>query len=163
MDGFQIKITASIVAWYGAIIASILAIVDIANFLSDRKKIKIKIDKDVRIFGPHGSTPYKENTNYVAVRIINAGRRKVIISTAGFFLLNGQHRVPVDVLKSIPITLPEGKRKDIFVEQEKIDFSKVDHFYVQDATTKTYKKNIANHITRFLWLIRRRKTKYYEK
>ncbi|MEX0924415.1 MAG: hypothetical protein WDZ82_00525 [Candidatus Paceibacterota bacterium] len=151
----QIEITASAVAWYAAIVATLVGIAQIVAVWRDRKHVKIKIEKGIRIMGPDGPGPYEENTDYVAIRIINAGRREVSILTAGASLLKGGQLIPTDILKAGTVTLGEGKRYDAFVKQEQLDFSQIAYFYVTDATDSTYKKPIANPFRRLYWFVRR--------
>jgi hypothetical protein len=151
----QIQITASSVAWYGAIVATSTAIIQGVLVFRDRKRVKVKIDKNIRIIGPLGSYPYKEGVDYAVIRIINTGRRKVTIENAGAKLLDGQILQPVDILKIGQVTLEEGNKHDIFVEQEKLDFSKIAYFYAKDTTGVIYKKIIAGLPRRIFWFFKR--------
>ena len=156
MSYIQIQITASSVAWFALIIATTSMIFQGISVFRDRKKVKIKLERNIRVIGAQGSYPYKEGVDYISLNIINTGRRRVTIYTAGARLLNGRFVIPVDILKSGQVTLEEGKRHNVLMEEDKINFSEISYFYARDATEQVYKKNIANPIKKIYWLIKRK-------
>lgn len=156
MSYIQIQITASSIAWLALIIATLSMVFQGIIVFRDRKKVKIKVERNIRVVGAQGSYPYKEGVDYVSLNIINTGRRRVTIDTAGARLLNGRFVVPVDILKSGQVTLEEGKRHNVLIEEDKINFSEISYFYAKDATGRVYKKNIVNPIRKIHWLIKRK-------
>ena len=79
-DLFRLEISASAVAWYGAIVATIGILVSLYNVLRDRARIKIKYQEDMQIIGPQ--TVYDSNKTYFNITVINKGRRPVNITKA---------------------------------------------------------------------------------
>jgi len=156
MSDIQIQITTFSIALLALIIATLSMVLQGIAVFRDRKKVKLKVEKNMKIIGKNGSYPYKEGVSYVSINIINTGRRKVIIDTAGAKLLNGRFLMAADILKSGQVILEEGKRHNIFIEQDKINFSEISYFYAKDATGSIYKKNIANPIKKAYWFAKRK-------
>jgi hypothetical protein len=79
-DLFRLEISASVVAWYGAIVATVGILVSLYNVLRDRARIKIKYQRDMKIVGPRAV--YDPNKIYFNITVINKGRRPVNITKA---------------------------------------------------------------------------------
>ena len=154
MNLIQINITASTVAWLALFISLISASTQIAVFIKDRKIIKLKVQRKMYVVGATTAFGYKEGVTYFSLNILNKSRRKVTLDTAGAILLDGSGLVAADILKSGQVVLDEGKRHNVFIEESKLDFSKISYFYVKDAVGDTYKQNIANIFRRFFWYIK---------
>jgi len=77
---FKLEISASAVAWYGAIVATVGILVSLYNVLRDRARIKIKFQRDMQIIGPQ--PVYDPNKTYFNITVINKGRRPVNITKA---------------------------------------------------------------------------------
>ena len=89
-DLFRLEISASAVAWYGAIVATIGILVSLYSVLRDRAKIKIKYQKDMQIIGPQ--TVYDPNKTYFNITVINKGRRPVNITKAAIRTVGGERK-----------------------------------------------------------------------
>lgn len=156
----EIKIdTTALVAWYGAIIATISIVIEAISVIRDKAKIKLKIENNQKIIGKNGSWPYKENTDYTSISVINFGRRNVIIDIIGAWYTDDSGIIAVDIINSGPRELPEGKRINSLIEQNKIDFKKVLFFYAKDATGKKYKKYYGNRFKILIFLFNKLKNK----
>jgi len=77
---FSIQISASSVAWYGAIVATLGAGVSIYNAWKDRPRIKIKFELDQYMIG--NNSLYPEDKKYLCVNVINKGRGPIKIEQA---------------------------------------------------------------------------------
>lgn len=94
----SIQISASSVAWYGAIVATFGAAVAIYTAWKDRPRIKIKFEPDQHMIG--NNLLYPENQTYLCITVINKGRGPIRIEQAsvrqygykGYFILPDSFR-----------------------------------------------------------------------
>ena len=156
MNPIQISITASTVAWIALIISVISASAQIISLFKDRKLIKLKVQRKMFVIGATTAYGYKEGVTYVSLNILNKSRRKITLDTAGAVLLDGSGLIAADILKSGQIVLDEGKRHNVFIEEDRLDFSKIAYFFVSDAVGDKYRQNVANIFRRMFWWTRRR-------
>lgn len=138
---FTITISANSVAWYGAIVATLSAIIAILNYLRDRAIIKVKLS--YALFGYQGILD--DNVNIV-IEVINTGRREVTLAGAGFRLSNNNNIIIFDSkLVRFPYELKEGKSISIEADRDGIflradeNGAKIMFAWVKDATGKIYK------------------------
>lgn len=137
---YSINISAESVAWYGAIVATLGAIVSIYNAWKDRGHIKITYQKGMRIV--NAAPPWSEDKDYFSVHITNRGRRAVAIGNVGIkyisdetFLLSGS----LDNQQERVLT-EEKPSTTILTDQSMIDFTKVSCILVYDQAGREYKK-----------------------
>lgn len=136
-----IEISASAVAWYGAIVATFSAFILLLNYLRDRGRIKVKLSQGFLVYGPRLGEDVQ-----IFIEAINIGRRTVTLSGAGFSLKNGRQIVVINPEPiNFPYELQEGKsiqiwinKNDIFQEAAK-EKTKIAHAWYRDATGKVYK------------------------
>jgi len=138
---FKIEISANVVAWYGAIIATFSIILAFLNYFRDRTKIKVKISQG---FFTYGNNLGKEVN--IFIEAMNVGRHPVTLTGAGLTLKNGKQMFVIrPELISFPYELQEGKsvqvsldRNETFQEAEK-ENSKISYAWYRVATDKVYK------------------------
>jgi hypothetical protein len=138
---FKIEISANIVAWYGAIIATLSIILAFLNYFRDRTKIKVKISQGFFAYGDHLGREVN-----VFIEAMNIGRRPVTLTGAGLTLKNGKQMFVIrPELISFPYELQEGKsvqvslnKNEIFQEAKK-ENSKISYAWYRVATDKIYK------------------------
>lgn len=161
---YTFEISATTVAWYGAIVATVGALISIYNILSDRPKIKINYQKDMNIYGPQSI--YPKDKTYINVTVINTGRRAVNITKAGFRTLGGKRKFALfnDSFLSTRnrILTEESPVSEFMVEQDEkmLEMIKsVWYIWAQDATGRMYRKYLhpLPYIWRILYWIRNRK------
>lgn len=148
---FKIEISASVVGWYGAIMATISTVVAVFNYLRDRPKIDIKYQGELKITG--GEAIYDPQKTYFCITVINKGRRPIRIDRVGFrivgsekpWLLVGDSFTPF----KNKILTEENPTIDFLCPEDSIDFSKVWYIAVYDVTGQEYKKYFRNFPT--LW------------
>ena len=136
-----IKISASAVAWYGAIVATFSAFILLLNYLRDRGRIKVKLSQGFLAYGPN-----LEKDVQIFIEAINVGRRPVTLTGVGFSLKNGRQLV---IIKPEPINFPyelqEGKSIQVWVDKNDIfqdatrEKTKITCAWYRDATGKIYK------------------------
>ncbi|UZE93095.1 MAG: hypothetical protein IB617_02960 [Candidatus Nealsonbacteria bacterium] len=140
----KIEISADIIAWYGAVVATISLISSIIlgaiTLLRDRASIKVKISHGFLIYGNQ-----VDKNLYIFLEAVNKGRRPVTLKSAGFNLKNG-HNIVFAKPKELPIELTEGKSCQEWFSKKKIkqDCQKmkttIKYAWFKDATGRVYKK-----------------------
>jgi len=138
----NLQISASTVAWYGAIVATLSACVAIYNAWRDRAMIVITYQKRMKIM--NAIPPLSEDKHYFIVTIRNRGRRAVSIGNAGIMYISGEYFLLGDSIHNIANTnrvLTEEKPDtQIISEQEGVDFSKLYYIQVFDKAGREYRK-----------------------
>jgi len=100
----NIIISGDAVAWYGAIVATVIAIATGYAVWRDRGRLKVSVRSNVRITESFG--PYSKDNRYMVIEAANAGRRPLKIGfphfklkgKSGWLCVNGPW-VPNDYLK----------------------------------------------------------------
>jgi len=84
---FHINISGSIVALYGAVLATITGAVQTINFFRDRRKVKISVQRGMELVGD----PTSKDVTLTVVTVANAGRRPVtIVNVGGYRIYPGK-------------------------------------------------------------------------
>jgi hypothetical protein len=138
----KIEISANTVAWYGAIVATISAVVIILNYLRDRGKIKVKISEGFII-----PSSYLGHNIQIFIEAINIGRRPVTLAGVGFTLKNKKFLIiPKPINISFPYELKEGKAVQVFTDEKELlenakkENSEIVWAWYRDATGRVYKE-----------------------
>lgn len=140
------SVSTKVVAWYGAIVATITLLILGFNTWRDRARIKVSAKCGWRIFGP-SPIPYDQSKDYIGITVINKGRRSVTITKAGLKLKKGKHEwlIAADSMMYKQRELTEGKSCDFLIEQEQVDLNNIDYAWACDATGKTYKGKVSKN------------------
>ncbi|PIS43064.1 MAG: hypothetical protein COT24_00170 [Candidatus Kerfeldbacteria bacterium CG08_land_8_20_14_0_20_40_16] len=136
----SINISATAVAWYGAILATISFIYSAYSVWRDKARIKIEFKKDVQVMN---MPLYDSKNKYINISVINRGRRPIRIEKAllkmvnakGFSLLSDsfvEHRRK--------ILTEEHPCSDFLCLQDDINPDKIWYILVIDGTGKKYIK-----------------------
>lgn len=136
----SLKISASSVAWYGAVVATIGAVVSIYNAWRDRAQIKIDSQKNMRIM--NARPPYLENKDYFSVNITNRGRRPVAIGNVGMKYFSGKTFILAASIddQHTRILTEEKPRTSILTDQSTISFQNLYCVLVYDQAGREYIK-----------------------
>lgn len=136
-----IEISASVVAWYGAIVATLSVLVAFLNYLRDRGRIKVKLSQGFLAYGPNLGKDVQ-----IFIEAINVGRRPVTLSGAGLSLKNGRQVVAIRPEPiNFPYELQEGKSIQIWMDKNDIfqdvakEKTKITYAWYRDATGRVYK------------------------
>ena len=135
----SITISANAIAWYAALVSTVLLIIRYLDYRKDRVNIVLDCRTDYLV---HGATaPYKPDTYYILVNVINRGRRPVTIGNVGFITKdkNGADGLLSDSFHPGPRELTEGKSTNYLIEQERIDLDKIKYFVASDLTGRQFK------------------------
>src|SRR5579863_900311 len=127
---FQVNISASIVAAYAAAMSSVTGAVQLANFLRDRSRIRVSVQRDMELLGD----PRYRGMTLTMVTVVNVGRRPVTITNVGaFYLYPGKAFIITDCNPKIPCELTEGKRLMALADQSDINFAEIESWQAYDA------------------------------
>jgi len=151
---FTLTINASAVAWYAATLSTITTIVQIAHFLRDRVRVKVKIQQNMETFGD----PVREGITLTIITITNEGRRPVTIRGIGLMhLRQDKGGIFPDTNPHMPCELTEGQFATALVDQAQLPrLDDIQYFHAWDASGREYRVNIAAWPKRIYWRIRRR-------
>ena len=154
LPNIAINITANTVAWYGAVLGTIGAVISIHNFLKDRVKLKITFQPKVWLSGDLPG--YDTQVPYFSISVINSGRRPVYIEQA-CFKQYGESGVSIltDSFSNMRPKLinEESPRTNFFSRLDRIDdIDRIYCFIVTDGTGNPHKKYVHHFPTfRRLW------------
>jgi hypothetical protein len=140
-ENMQMDISENIVAWYGAIVATLSTLFSVYQLWRDSARIDIKLETGITF---HGTTPfYKENTEYVGVSVINRGRRPIKIVSARLRLIGEKKDLfMTDSLAEhrVQVLTEENPKTTFYAEKSMIDIDKLWCILIADATDKKYRK-----------------------
>ena len=148
----SLEISASAVAWYGAVVATLSFAIAAWNAWSDRAHVLIKFQRDMQVVG---EGPYPKDKTVAIVNVVNRGKRPVNITRAGIRMVGRDRKFMIltDSLLSHGgrVLTEESPTTDFIVEQDLIPFGNVWYVTVYDATGREYRK----YMTRFpmMWRV----------
>lgn len=151
MPLFTLSITASVVAWYAALVSTLALCIQIGHFLRDRVKVKVRFQRNMEIMGD----PTRANIVFTHLEIVNAGRRPVTITNVTLTYLKGGGAIATDVIPRPPFELTEGKQGNAFLDESALRFDEIRAFQAHDAVGRTYRANSARWYRRAYWFVRR--------
>ena len=143
MTVLKIELSATVIAWYGAIVATISAVIGILNHLRDRARIEIRYKGGWEITGPMEAL-YSKDKTYFSIKVINKGRRPMNIEKAAIRCIdrNMKYMLLSDSFSSVRNRLIDEKQptSEFLVEEDLIDFRKAWYILIVDATGREYRK-----------------------
>ena len=156
----QITISGNVVAVYAAIVSTLTGSVQLWNFLRDRAKIRLSVQRNMEIIGD----PRYHGKKLVIVRVSNFGRRPVTITTVGAqTLFPHNHIIIPDCNPSLPHELTEGKSLIAIMEPRDFDFSTLALWEAYDAVGRPYRLPVASWYARMQSRARWRRDWHKEK
>lgn len=160
MKEFSLQITASTVAWYGAIVATLALAINLASFFyklwQDSERVKLKIMPNMRMFP--SLPPHPADTDFVVYVAINKGLRAITITMAGFKYKKGKKKGaqnaiiipngPASVVGALPKEIKPGDNHGVYALQSEIikDIDIIDSFYVITATDKVIRTKMTRSL-----------------
>ena len=151
MPLFTLSITASVVAWYAAVVSTFALCIQVGHFLRDRVKVKVRFQRNMEIIGD----PARAGFVFTHLEIVNVGRRPVTIRNVTLTYLKGGGAIATDVLPRPPFELTEGKQADAFLDEGYLRFDEIRAFQAHDAVGRTYRAYFAKWYRRPYWWVRR--------
>lgn len=137
----KIEISASSVAWYGAIVATLSCTVALLNYWRDRARVKVKVSQGLFVYSGRLG-----DERQVIIEAVNHGRRIVTVTSVGF-LLNDGNKLVITTHNNLqfPAEIHEGKAIQAFIPSLEVKAAigrsraTITHAWYQDATGKIYK------------------------
>ena len=135
----NISVSASAVAWYGAVVATVGFLVSLYNVWRDRARVKLDYSWNNFIVGD----PTKEDVEYLSVDVTNIGRRPVKITHVGakehgktstIMFKDGFYRQEED-----KILTERRPRTSYLIEQNDIKHKNIWYIFVIDARGKEFR------------------------
>jgi hypothetical protein len=148
---FSLKISASTVSWYGAIVATIAGAVSIYNAWKDRARIKIKYEPGMFIVG--GSSRYKDGVKHLSISVINKGRRPIRIEQAYLRDFDKDKEglvltLPGSFYEERPRVITEESPTTTFItQQDKLNLERIYCVVIVDGAGRKYKKYVKSFPT----------------
>ena len=149
----EITISASIVAWYAAIVASIGAVIQTASYLRDRSRLKVAFQRDMQFVN---DPRHPDDMTFTVITITNIGRRPIMVRNAFMQRPGNRGAVFTDVQPAIPCELSEGKFITVAVDQAQLDLNDVAYFAASDSAGRVFCAPVAPVHKRAWWAVRRR-------
>src|SRR4051812_37299306 len=117
-----LTISADKVAWYGAVVATLGTIVQVLNFLRDKKSAKVTYQTNLQI--GDGRILYEPGL-YLRVKVVNVGRRPFTLSYVGLQYDNGIGVAFGNSTPALPCELREGQSLTVLTKQDGIHIEKI--------------------------------------
>ena len=102
---FTLTISASVVAWYAALVSTITGALQMANFLRDRKKVKLTLARHMAV----AHDPRRAGKTFAILRVTNSGRRPLTVTGVYFYDLGNTGALLNDTSPALPHQLTEGQ------------------------------------------------------
>jgi hypothetical protein len=148
---FTLTITANVVAWYAAVVATLSAAIQTANYLRDRVSVKISFQRDMKTMGDL----LHDGMKLTFVRVVNTGRRPLTITNMGLTYLKGGGETFTDWIPRLPCVLTEGQQVQALVDETGLHYEDVRAFEAYDAAGRTFRIRVAPWHKRLIWFLRR--------
>lgn len=142
---FTIEVSANVVAWYAAIVATIGLMVSGYNVWRDKARIKIKYEPSMNLLGDVEAYGFDKEKKYLSISVINRGRRPIRIESASLKILNKKEfALLIDSFSERRNRIIDEKSPTttFLVDQSKVDLDSVWYVLITDGTGKSYKKYI---------------------
>ena len=129
----QSEIFTLIVAVYGAVLSTLLAI---REFTKDRRRVKV-VCRSAFAFPPGGDETWK----FISIHVVNTGHRPIQISQAGILLSDGNSVTQLESKAGkipLPKKLEDGEALEIMFDADKIEQALKNHENKKVKFTKAY-------------------------
>ncbi len=139
MKEITIEITANIVAWYAAVVATMAVLISDWTAWRDRARVI------VTGIGPYRVTiggPYDPTKEYIVITVANHGRRPKTVKMAGVKFRSGKskHLVAADSVSKGPQELTEGRSFDYYMKIEgDLSLENVKYVWAYDQTGREFR------------------------
>ena len=136
-ESITINISALAVAWYGAIVSTLALAGNLWGLWRDRPRIKVLARMGYRWAGP---SPYRPDTDYILITVINHGRRPRTFANVGMTIRTPEKSQPVlsgDSARG-PKELTEGKSETWAIEQRTLTADDIEEVWAFDQTGKKH-------------------------
>ena len=136
---FTLTNSATAVAWYAAIVSTVTSAVQMANFLRDRKKVKLTVARNMQSVGD----PRRTDMTFAILKVANSGRRPLTVTQVYITFLHNAGGLLNDTAPRLPCELTEGGYLLAYLDEAGVQFDTIRCFAASDSTGREYKINVA--------------------
>lgn len=135
----EITISATMVAWYGAIVATLSLVVSGYVAIRDRVRVRVEARPNFRVMG--AQSEYDPEKNYICVTVANIGRRPVTIGSVALIRKGetGRYLLLSDSVREGARELSEGESTTYIAEQDELDHRNVSGVVAYDQSGRQWK------------------------
>ncbi len=140
-ESITINITASAVAWYGAVVSTLAVAATLWSLWRDRARIEVLGRVGYRFAG---AAPYRPDTDYILITVVNHGRRPRTFNAVGLTIRTPEKSQPIlsgDCARG-PKELTEGKSDIGAVEQGTLMVDDIEEVWAYDQTGKKHSGSV---------------------
>ena len=138
----KVEISASAVAWYGAIVATAAAVLSGYNVWRDRARVRVQVNPGMSMYP---EDPGKEGKTYTLITVSNRGRRPLSVTHVWFEIDRDKDPkcLVADSVKGGSREVTEGRAVQYVVgETEEVDLLSHKYIGVSDATGRTHRRKL---------------------
>lgn len=123
----------TVLAVYGAVLSTVAIVINVANYIKDRAHVVVEA-------GDHVLMTSEAATHKLGIKVVNKGRRPVMIDCCGFKLDadNGENLLPV-LDPNLPKPLREGESLTTYADPSEVQAKNVLFAWARDAGGRVYK------------------------
>lgn len=140
----------AIIAAYGAVVSTIAVVKQV---ISERVSIKMTVGLDMMTHGD----PRHDGTTLIILKVVNKGRRPVIIThTGAWCLYPTEPFVCMDTQPELAHEIKEGEYIMTFLSQSDVDVATIDFWQAIDSTGRVYKLRQASWLKHWKSVLQRK-------
>jgi hypothetical protein len=128
-----------IVGIYGAIVATIVAVIQLLGYRRDRRKVLIRISGGYEVHPPN---PIYKADSYICITVSNSGRRPVTITKVGMLYprkSSARAGLSSDSMMKGPREISEGQFLSDLIDEKDVGFPPEKYVaFAYDATGQVY-------------------------
>ena len=136
MPHITITISASTVAWYAAVVGTLSMLIAAFNAWRDRPRVRVSARGNMKQLGD------VEEKSYIAITVVNAGRRPATITTVAL-KVRGKYDLTAGESLRQQVELPEGGSRTYLIDQADFNrqytFSDIRYVFAVDTTGRVWK------------------------
>jgi hypothetical protein len=131
----NLEISAPVVAWYAAIVATFALVVNAYSVWRDRPRLRVRISRNMKIIPPDDPNDPK----YYSITIANPGRRPITITHVAFTQKEGDTMLLGESVTQGHREILPGHNTIYLVEQDPINESNLEYLLVYDGACNKYR------------------------
>lgn len=135
----RLEISAPVVAWYAAIVATFALVVNAYSVWRDRPRLRVRITRNMKMVPPDHGDP-----SYYCITIANPGRRPITITHVGFTMKEGENDILLgESVRDGNREILPGHNTDYLARQDMIDESNLQYLTVNDGALNEFRYKVS--------------------
>lgn len=141
----EITVTANVVAWYAAIVATAGALIQGYNVWRNRTRLRVSARPNMKLVDSGG--PYSADDTYIIIDVANIGRRPVRLRKLPWFTVKGDDSFVVKGNWEPSAKLTEGESASMLCRQDSLDVELCDlqKVFVKDVVGRKWKGDLESN------------------